>query len=57
MEPIFNEGDYVFASVIHLDAIPRIIKIYEIKEMVGITVVLSKKETDRPEISYEFIAA
>ena len=57
MEPILNEGEYVFASVSNVKSIPREITICEIKEREGITVVLSKKDAEELELTFEFIAA
>ena len=57
MEPILNEGEYVFASVKNVTSIPREITICEIKEREGITVVLSKKNAEELGLTFEFIAA
>jgi hypothetical protein len=57
MEPILNEGDYVFATVLNVDQIPRSITVCEIKEKEGITVVLPKKDADSLGLKYEFIAS
>ncbi len=57
MEPILNDGEYVFATVENTVAIPRDITICEIKEKEGITVVLSKKDAERLGLSFEFVAA
>ncbi|MFT4534759.1 MAG: hypothetical protein ACJA1A_000298 [Saprospiraceae bacterium] len=57
MEPVLNEGDYVFATVANLDEIPRSVTICEIKEIEGVTIVLSKYDADRLNISYDYVAA
>ena len=57
MKPVLNEGEYVFASVSDIALIPRDITICEIKEQEGITVVLSKKDAERLELPFEFVAA
>ena len=57
MEPILNEGDYVFATVLDVEQIPRAITVCEIKEKEGITVVLLKKDADSLGLKYEFIAS
>ncbi len=57
MEPILNDGEYVFASVSNVTSIPRDITICEIKEKEGITVVLSKKDAEELELTFEFVAA
>ena len=56
MEPILNDGEYVFASVSNVTSIPRDSTICEIKEKEGITVVLSKKDAEELELTFEFVA-
>lgn len=57
MEPVLNEGEYVFASVSNTASIPRAITICEMKEKEGITVVVAKKDAERLGLSFEFVAA
>ena len=57
MEPILNEGEYVFASVSDVKSIPREITICEIKEREGITVVLPKVDAEKLGLTFEFVAA
>ena len=57
MEPVLNEGDYVFASVLNTASIPREITICEIKEKEGVTVIVSKKDAEALGLSYGYIAA
>lgn len=57
MEPILNDGEYVFVSVENVKSIPREITICEIKEHEGITVVLSKKDAEELGLTFEFIAS
>lgn len=57
MEPVLNEGDYVFATVAEIEAIPRAITVCEIKEKEGVTVVLLKKDADALGLNYEYIAS
>jgi len=57
MEPVLNEGDYVFATVLNTESIPRAITVCEIKEKEGVTVILSKKDAERLGLSFEYIAA
>ena len=57
MEPVLNEGDYVFASVLNTASIPREITICEIKEKEGVTVIVSKKDAEALGLSYDYIAA
>jgi len=56
MEPILNEGEYVFASVENAESIPREITICEVKEREGTTVVLSKENAERYGLEFEFVA-
>lgn len=57
MEPVLNEGEYVFATVANTDKIAREMVVCEIKEKEGITVVLPKEEADRLALNYDFVAA
>ncbi len=57
MEPVLNEGEYVFATVSNTTAIPRAITICEVKEKEGTTVVLKKEDAERLGVAYEFIAS
>ncbi len=57
MEPILNEGAYIFASVPDITVIPREMTICEVKEKEGMTVVLAKEDAESLGISYEFVAA
>jgi len=57
MEPVLNEGEYIFATVKEIDAIPRSLTICEVKEKEGITVVLKKQDAQRLGLSFEFIAS
>jgi hypothetical protein len=57
MEPMLNEGEYIFATVADLSAIPREITICEMKEKEGTTVVLPKEEAIRLGIPFDFVAA
>ena len=57
MEPVLNEGEYVFTTVQNTESIPRDTTICEIKEKEGITVVISKADADLLGLSYEYIAS
>lgn len=57
MEPVLNEGEYVFVSVSDLRSIPKDNIISQIKEKEGITVILSKENADALGLKYDFIAA
>lgn len=57
MEPILNEGEFVFATVTDIEVIPRNVPICEMKESEGTTVVLPKEYADIHQIPYEYITA
>ena len=57
MEPILNEGVYVFTSVKDISNIPRGLAICEIKEKEGITLVLEKSAAERLNLAFTFTAA
>lgn len=57
MEPVLNEGEYVFLSVQDSTFISREFIICEMKEKEGITLVLPKAEADQHKLDYEFVAA
>lgn len=57
MEPVLNDGDYVFASVLNTDSIPQDIIISQIKEKEGITIVLLKNDADNLQLPYSYIAS
>ena len=57
MEPVINEGDYVFATVMDTESIPRKVTICEIKEKEGVTVIVSKLDADTLGLTYEYIAS
>lgn len=57
MEPVLNEGAYVFASLTNsnLVNIPRAMTICEMKEKEGITVVVSKENAIQLGLPVDFI--
>ncbi len=57
MEPVLNEGEYVFVSVSDITTIPRAMTICEMREKEGITVVLAKKDAIALGLAFEFVAA
>lgn len=57
MEPVLNDGEYVFASVADISKIPRSMTICEMIEKEGRTVILSKKDAESLGVPYEFVAA
>lgn len=57
MNPILNDGEYVFVTVQQLNEIDRNITICEFKEKEGITLVIEKKVADELKYSYDFVAS
>jgi hypothetical protein len=57
MQPVLNEGEYVFVSVANIDLIPRNMTICEIKEKEGVTIVLSKDHAIALRLTYDYIAS
>jgi len=57
MEPVLNEGEYVFSTVTDIDSIPRKDTICEIKEKEGVTVILSIENAKKLGLSFEYLAA
>ena len=57
MEPVLNEGEYVFASVTDIEKIPRSMTICEVKEKEGMTIVISKKDAEQLGLAIDFVAA
>ena len=57
LNPVLNPGEYVFATVDHLNKIPRNKTIGEFVENEGITVILLQEEADKLGLSYEYIAS
>lgn len=57
MEPVLNEGEYVFTTVKDISKIPRTMTICEMREVEGITIVLSKENAIRLGLAFEFVAA
>jgi len=57
MRPVLNDGTYVFTTVTDIDAIPRSIPIFEMKEEEGITVVVSKEYAVEHNLTFEYIAS
>lgn len=55
MEPILNNGAYIFATVSDITAIPRAMTICEIKEKEGVTVVVSKENAIQLKLPIDFI--
>ena len=57
MEPVLQDGAYVFASVKNIDRIKRSDTICEFEEAEGRTVVLSQENADKYGLTYDFVAA
>ena len=57
MEPVLNEGVYVFASVANIESIPRAMTVCEMKEKEGVTVVVSKEHAEQLGLPINFIAS
>ena len=57
MEPVLNEGEYVFATVPNTASIPRESTVCEIKEKEGITVVVSKEDAAALGLPFEYVAS
>lgn len=57
MEPILNEGQYVFCTTTDVTPIPRELPICEIKEKEGTTLVIRKQDADRLGLAYTYIAS
>ncbi len=57
MEPVLNEGEYVFTTVESTANIPRELVICEMKEAEGITLVLPKKDAIELALKYEYVAS
>ncbi len=57
MEPILNEGEYVFANVTNIESIPRALTICEVKEKEGRTVIVSKRDAENLGLNFEFIVS
>lgn len=57
MEPILNEGEYIFTTVSNLDRIPRDKTICEVSEKEGRTVVMRKSEAEVLGLEFDFIAS
>ncbi len=57
MNPVLNEGAYVFTTVSSVENIPRDKTICEFKEQEGITVVLEKPLADQLNLPYSYVAS
>ncbi len=57
MRPKLNEGEYVFTSVIDINAIDRQSTLFEFKENEGVTIVVERSKADELNLKYEFVAS
>lgn len=57
MEPVLNEGVYVFVTLENVDTIPRSLTIAEFKEAEGTTLVLRQEDAERFNLTFTFVAA
>lgn len=57
MNPILNEGEYVFCLVPDLNTISREDTLFEFKEKEGVTVVLEKMKADKLNLEYDYVAS
>lgn len=57
LDPILNEGQYIFATVPDTIAIPRAITVGEFKEREGTTVIVARADADRLALAYDYVAA
>lgn len=57
LNPILNEGRYVYCCVKDIDNIPFSKILFLFKETEGITVVLKKESADQLNLEYSYVAA
>lgn len=57
LNPILNEGRYVYCFVNSIDHIPFTKILFLFKESEGITVVLKKEDADGLSLEYSYVAA
>ncbi|TWJ02240.1 hypothetical protein JN11_01212 [Mucilaginibacter frigoritolerans] len=56
MHPTLNEGDYVFCTISSSITIDHDLIIGSFKEKEGLTIILSKDEADKLNLTYSYIA-
>ena len=57
MEPVLNEGEFVFVTVSDPTIVPRNIPVFEFKEKEGTTLILSKADALRFDLTFDYIAS
>lgn len=57
LQPVLNEGEYVFCTVEGLDQVDVSRVVYIFKEQEGYTVVLEKRLADFYKLKYSFVAS
>ena len=57
LDPVLNEGSYVFVTVKNTSGVPRNKVVGEFKEKEGSTLILEQETADELDLNYEFIAA
>ncbi|WP_125722606.1 ACT domain-containing protein [Flavobacterium ustbae] len=57
LNPILNEGRYVYCSLNNIDNIPFSKILFLFKENEGITVILKKEDADQLNLDYSYVAA
>lgn len=57
LNPILNDGEYVFTTVAEYGKVARTDTIFEFKEKEGITLVLEKNKADDLKLPYHYISS
>lgn len=57
MDPVLNEGEYVFATLKDVGRIAREDTVFEFLEKEGTTVVIDRKKADSLNLEYDFVAS
>ncbi len=57
LDPVLNDGQYVFVSIVNASLVPRKIPICEFKEKEGSTLVINKAYADKNGFNYDTVFA